>query len=149
MPSHSHGPLLHKSTTRSTSSFFPFLFPLSPSQQTLAVWISFCFSYSIHLSLHRPHPHYTLTLHNMVSHHPTATPLQPNLTHDKLTRPSQADSLTEEQVSEFKEAFSLFVSVRLHGAHTHRAAHVTADNAPLPHRTKTAMAKSQPKNSAP
>jgi hypothetical protein len=37
-----------------------------------------------------------------------------------LTSVCQADSLTEEQVSEFKEAFSLFVSLSLHFSPAYR-----------------------------
>ncbi|KAI7563772.1 hypothetical protein KC343_g7204 [Hortaea werneckii] len=79
-----------------------------------------------------------------------------------------ADSLTEEQVSEFKEAFSLFVSHSPHDisrtspAHTGegiypkshtQSNHGTPLTAALPshppHRTRTAMARSPPKSSAP
>ena len=44
----------------------------------------------------------------------------------------QADSLTEEQVSEFKEAFSLFVSILF-------PSHSSKHNSDPSHRTKMAM----------
>jgi hypothetical protein len=79
------------------------------------------------------------------AHRPTTATFAPSCLRP-ANSPVQADSLTEEQVSEFKEAFSLFVG-------RPRLSPPTCDKRLLNrtdrHRTRTAMARSPPRSSAP